>query len=527
MTLDQWREKLRPGDLPIFRHTHQKLRELSPRRDAISARDIANVLLLDPLASLQILHALNKRVMEKYGTEVMAVEHALMMQGLGVYLDTARQLPVLEDTPAGKDKASLAALQALARRAQHAAWQARDFAVLHTDVHAEEVEVAALMAYMPEFLLWLRAPDTARALRRAGRRMPVGEAWESVLGVSMKALRLAVLEDWSIPPPTLDLLDDKHATRPRQTILAACLDIADRSERGWWDDALVADYEALAGVENTPVDVVVANVHANAARAARHCPWLSQAPAAAWAPMIPGDWPPDEYDREPSASPAPAPAVTAKAPGQPASPTPAPAKAAPPAQTTTPPPTPQAPAPATAPEEDHAACPMPDKQILREALQGIEGHLDGTLTLNQMSAIILKGLHTGLGLTRILFAMVTPDGKKVKSRFTLGIKADDPLRHFEFSLAGKDLFCQLMGKMQGVWVNEGNREKLWPMVSPGLQKVVGAGDFYAMSLHVDNKPIGMIYADRGHGECGLDPLTYTDFKMLCLQAARGLGKLKT
>ena len=169
---------------------------------------------------------------------------------------------------------------------------------------------------------------------------------------------------------------------------------------------------------------------------------------------------------------------------------------------------------------------MPDKQILREALQGIEGHLDGSLTLNQMSAIILKGLHTGLGLSRILFAMVTPDGHKVKSRFTLGIKSDDPLRHFEFSLAGKDLFCQLMGKMQGVWVNEGNREKLWPMVSPGLQKLIGAGDFYAMSLHVNNKPIGMIYADRGHGQCGLDPLTYTDFKMLCLQAARGLGKLK-
>ena len=53
-----------------------------------------------------------------------------------------------------------------------------------------------------------------------------------------------------------------------------------------------------------------------------------------------------------------------------------------------------------------------------------------------------------------------------------------------------------------------------------------SGDFFAMSLHVNGKPYGFIYSDRGHGECGLDPLTYTDFKMLCLQAARGLGKLK-
>lgn len=169
---------------------------------------------------------------------------------------------------------------------------------------------------------------------------------------------------------------------------------------------------------------------------------------------------------------------------------------------------------------------MPDKQVFRDALKGIESHLDGSYNLNQMSAVILKGLHTGLGLTRILFAMLTPDGERVKSRFSLGIAVDDPLRHFEFRLDGKDLFAQLMGKMQGVWINEGNRERLWPMVDPRLRKLLGTGDFFAMSLFNGSKPLGLIYADRGHGECSLDPLTYTDFKMLCLQAARGLGKVR-
>jgi hypothetical protein len=486
--------------------------------------------LADPLATLQILHALNKRVMERYGTEVLTVEHALMMQGLGVYLDAVRRQPILEDTPAGKDARSLAALQALTRRTQHAAWQARDFAVLHTDVRAEEVEVAALLAYAPEYLLWLRAPDVATKLVRQRRRMPAQAAEQQVLGLPMKVLRMAVLEDWSIPPTTLDLLGDQHAERARQVILAACLDIADRSERGWWDGGLMADYEALGGVENTPLEVVIANTHANAARAARLGDWLPQPAAATWGPMIPGPWPPEPDDAEaPAAQPAPAAAPVMPArrvAAAPAQAQPTAAKAAP-AQPAPAPLQPQAApsAPAEA-ETEQGACPMPDKQILREALQGIEGHLDGSLNLNQMSAIILKGLHTGLGLSRILFAMVTPDGLKVKARFTLGIHAEDPLRHFEFPLGGKDLFCQLMGKMQGVWVNEGNREKLWPMVSPALQQVIGTGDFYAMSLHVDNKPFGLIYADRGHGYCGLDPLTYTDFKMLCLQAAKGLGKIK-
>jgi hypothetical protein len=100
------------------------------------------------------------------------------------------------------------------------------------------------------------------------------------------------------------------------------------------------------------------------------------------------------------------------------------------------------------------------------------------------------------------------------------------MRHFEFQLNGKDLFAQLMTKMQGVWINEGNRARLWPLVDAKLQKLIGSGDFYAMSLYSGSRPLGLIYADRGHGAYGLDPLTYTDFKMLCLQAARGLGKVR-
>jgi hypothetical protein len=315
-------------------------------------------------------------------------------------------------------------------------------------------------------------------------------------------LRQNLLNLWNIPPMIRDMLNVNNAERTRNIILDACLDIAERSDLGWWDEDLMASYIALSGVENTPVDTIIATTHANAARVARHSNWLPVPPAATWGPMIPGSWPPepdDEEDEKPLVAPPVAPSqpvLTAK------------------------------PKPAEPAEPEHAVCPMPDKHVFRDALKGIEEHLDGTLTLNQMSAVILKGLHTGLGLSRIIFAMITPDGTRVKSRFTLGISAEDPLRHFEFELAGKDLFSQLMGKMQGVWLSDSNRVKLWPMIAPKMQAMLGKGDFFTMSLYNGSKPIGLIYADRGTGECGLDPLTYTDFKMLCLQAARGLSKIK-
>jgi len=497
-------ERLQPGVVPIFRHTHATLIRFGVRREHVTAREVATEILSDPLATFYTLHTINKRISERSDAEVCTVEHALMMQGIGAYLDAARRLPIFEDSPFSRDPRALAAVHALARSAQHAAWQARDFAVLHSDIRAEEVQVAALLHFAPELLIWLRMPEQAIRLRRQRRRLSNVEAETSVLGDSLDNLRLPLLKNWNIPPLTLDLLSPVNADRPRQVILSACLEIARISERGWWHERLNDDYIALAGVENAALETVIATVHANAARVARCCNWLEAPPAATWGPMIPGPWPVEEEDEEDAVD-------SAKAAAPPL--VPAEIKAV-------------RPAPAPVEEPEPEVCPMPDKQVFRETLKNIDQHLDGSLTLNQMSAVILKGLHTGLGLTRIIFAMQTPDGTRVKARFSHGIAADDPLRHFEFTLANKDLFSQMMSKMQGVWLNEGNRQKLWPMISPKMQTMLGEGDFFTMSLYNGTKPIGLIYADRGKHECGLDPLTYTDFKMLCLQAARGLGKIK-
>ncbi len=504
MTLNDWLERLKPGPLPVFAHTREVLLEQRRRAEEITAREIAQTILADPLATLQVLHAANHRG-SRMGSEVSTVEGSLMMLGISRYLDEARQFPILEESQFARDGKRLAAIRELTRRAHHAAWQARDFAVLHSDIHAEEVQVAVLLHAATEFLLLLRAPAEASRLARLQRRLPALEAEQQALGITLAELRPALLRDWQIPDHLRDLLSPDLADKPRQTIINACLGIAARMRRGWWDEALLDDYLALAGIENLPIETVIATAHGNATRAERAAPWIGVPGAGVWVPMLPGDWPPEPDDEEEAAPPAP---VQATAPSAP-----------PPARPVAKPATPEA-------EPAHTVCPMPDKQILREALENIEGHLDSSLNLNQMSAHILKGLHSGLGLSRILFAMVTPDGKHVKSRFTLGIPTGDPLRHFNVDLGARDLFGQLMGKMQGVWLNEGNRDKLWPMLLPAHQEMIGAGSFFAMSLHVAGKPYGLIYADRGQGECGLDPLTYTDFKMLCLQAARGLGKLK-
>lgn len=481
----QWLERLGPRDIPVFRRTARLLAEFAQQGEDVKSSDVAAVILADPLMTLRILYDANARRSKRLGSETVSVEHALMMIGLNVFLEKNRSLKTVEETLGNQPGAMQAAYEQL-QRGFHASWQARDFAALHLDVQAEEVEVAALLGGVTELLICLTAPETALKLRRQRKSQPTEIVERKLLDSSIDTLQQGVLAAWHMPEMVLEMLEKTTQPRPRQIMLRAAATIARRAERGWWHEDLAAAYDDLAKLLGQLPDQIAAIVHSNAVHIARAGAWIPGLPVARWLPMLPGEWPhePDEEEEKEAVN------KTASAP------------------------------------KAEAARPVPNKRIFEESLKAIESHLDGTLTLAQMSAQILRGLHSGLGLSRILFAMPTPDGKRVRARFTLGITAEDPLRHFEIRLASKDTFGQLMSRMQGLWLNSGNRTRLWPLTHPDLQQIIGDGDFYAMSLFAANKPIGLIYADRGHGNCDLDGATYTDFKILCLQAARGLAKAK-
>jgi hypothetical protein len=272
-------QKLSPGPLPIFAHTSRLLTEQWRRSDEITAREVAQTVLADPLACLSLIHTANQRG-ARLGSEITTAEGALLMLGMGRYLDQARSLPALETTL--NDPAQIAALHALLRVAHHATWQARDFAVLHSDVRAEEVQVATLLHFAPEFLLLLRSPAQAMRLLRMHRRMPAAEAEIQVLGMPLAQLRPAVLEAWQVADASRALLDPAQATKPRQAIILASVGIAERSRRGWWEETLLADYIALAGVVKLPLETIIATVHANAVRAERAGDWIAAPGAGTW-----------------------------------------------------------------------------------------------------------------------------------------------------------------------------------------------------------------------------------------------------
>lgn len=484
-TIHEWVTFLETQGVPVLRRTIKELDKLRPSAEHLSASQLAVVILRDPLMTLKLLRLANSSRRGRLSSEITSVEHAIMMLGAVPLFKQFSALTALEDLLAQQDQALTSVLQVYSR-GLHAAYQARQWAIQHQDIRVEEVYISALLHDMTNMMLWIYAPERAQEIRDTVRRDRIyyGLAHEKVMGFSVADFRTALAAAWRFPEMLTELVDCRNAGVPRAQGVLLAVSIAHLAERGWYGHCMEATLEAMAETLNLPLDVTIWLVHQTAVAAARHWEWYGVTPAAAWLPLLPGPW---EDEAVPAAAVAPEPEANV----------------------------------ATA-----DVCLMPDHAGLLGVIEEIRAHLDGTLDLHDMMTLVLKGMHEGIGLNRIVFALITRDRASLKAKYVHGAPPGSPLRHFEVDMRNPNLFARLLEKMQGVWFGAANAKTLSPLIPPEVRQIIGEGEFFAMSLFVHGKPVGLFYADRKHdGACGLDEHSYSEFKKLCLLAAEGLGHL--
>lgn len=484
--LGEWMDELKAWDSPVLRRTILELGKLAAKMEKVTAGQIADVVLRDPLMTLKVLRLVNGVSRSRLSNEITSVEHAVMMLGVGPFFNRHADLKSIEDniSPAS---GALPGLMRVLSRAHHAAWQSRDWAIFRADMKSEEVYIGALLYDLGEIVLWAYAPDLAMEVLKQSRRKKISlvDAEKAVLGFDLREFQFALAEVWNLPELMRAFMHSESASRPRMLGVIMAASVARHAESGWYGAQLPADYEVIAGFLRLPFDETVALIHHNAVASARHWEWYGAPPAAAWLPMLPGDWPdePDDEEQE-------APADEENKSG-----------------------------------EADEVCLMPRADVRQRSMAEIEAHLDGTLNLHDMMSLVMKGMREGIGLNRVVFALMTADLSALKAKYVVGAEPNSPLRQFHVDMTAPQLFSRLMEKMQGVWFNESNRRVFEPMIPEQVWELIGRGEFFAMSVFVNGKPVGMFYADRKHGNCDLNEQSYQEFKQLCLGAAKGLAHL--
>ncbi|WP_041673398.1 HDOD domain-containing protein [Sulfuricella denitrificans] len=479
-TLNEWVEELKSWEMPVLQRSVREISKLAGRAEKVTAGEIAEVVLRDPLMTLKVLRLVNGMSRSRLSNEITTVEHAVMMLGVGPFFNRLSNLKAVEEDLKTLDGALPGLMQAMSR-AHHAAWQARDWANFRADMKSEEVYIGALLYDMGEILLWAYAPEQALQIRRLVRRNKIGlaQAQKEILGFDSRELQFALAEVWRLPELMQLFMHSENSVQPRVLGVTLAASVARLAETGWHGPALLADYEVIAGMLHMHLDEVVHMVYRNAVVEARHWNWYGVPPAAALLPMLPGDWPEEPGDTEASPQPIEVPEVS--------------------------------------------LTPHPD--VLSQIMAEIAAHLDGTLDLHDMMALVLKGMHEGIGLNRVVFALMSADRSALKAKYVVGAEPDSPLRQFQIDMTTRHLFSRLMEKAQGIWLSESNRKTLEPMIPFGIRQLLGHGEFFAMSVFLHGKSVGLFYADSKHDGGALDEKRYLEFKQLCLRAAQGLAHL--
>jgi HD-like signal output (HDOD) protein len=246
--LDAWVIFFSNAEMPVLRQTARRLEEARANIDHINGRDIASIVMQDPLMAVRVLAYIQPFSGKHLRSDITTIANAIMMLGIEPFFNTLGTPVTIETTLHAEPQALLGVLQVI-RRAQRASKYAHDWAFERHDINTEEVTLAALLHDLAEILLWCFAPKLAIAIRdqqQADKTLRSAAVQQQVLGIRLFDLQLALCNAWQLPELLNTLMDDANAHLPRVQNVALAVNLA-RHSAGSWDDAALPD--DLADIE--------------------------------------------------------------------------------------------------------------------------------------------------------------------------------------------------------------------------------------------------------------------------------------
>ncbi|GAB0148143.1 MULTISPECIES: HDOD domain-containing protein [unclassified Marichromatium] len=482
--LAEWVELIQHHEMPIFNNTvHQVLRvsedELAP------AAALAQVIMQDPSLTTRILKLANSVHYNPAGAStghsLTTVNRAVVVLGFNAVSNMCLAATLVDDTIEGATRERVARELA---RALHAAIQARSIATAREDKAPEEVFIAALLHRIGELAFWCFGGEQAEALDQLYRQQPTTlpeRAQERILGFRLNQLSGQLAKVWNLNElvreaiVTPSVLDERVQTVVLGQQIALCAE-----DGGWHTEPM----EKLVKRAAKMIDLAIGETHKmlqhNASEAAEVAAVIGAQIAA---PHIP-------QQQETSDQPTPETATETAAA----------------AATTTD-------AESTAPEPDAQL----QLRVLRELSTLIES---GTASLNQVMTLALEGIHRGVGMDRVVFALITPDKRTLKARYTLGSESERLLARFQFTrLPGQNhLLFTVIERQQARCI----RGEALADVPATVIQALGRTPFMIAPIEIAGQGIGLLYADRASSARALTEPLFEDFQHFAKQASQGL-----
>lgn len=263
--IETWVTLFSESSLPILRHTRRQLDEMETQMENLSARELSQIVLQDPILCVRVLAYIQPQRGRHLQHDITTIGSAIMMSGIEPFFKRFHNLPTIENALKDSPPQACLGVMQVIRRVQRAGEYAYDWAVWRHDINAEEVRLAALLHDLSELLLWCFAPKLALQIKQLladnkGLRSTVAQ--RHVLGFELQELQLALCRVWHLPELLSKLMDDEHAHSPRCKNVTLAVRLSRHSAQGWADSALPDDYREIGELLHISPDAVMLRVGA-------------------------------------------------------------------------------------------------------------------------------------------------------------------------------------------------------------------------------------------------------------------------
>ncbi|MBF0519201.1 MAG: GAF domain-containing protein [Nitrospirae bacterium] len=170
-------------------------------------------------------------------------------------------------------------------------------------------------------------------------------------------------------------------------------------------------------------------------------------------------------------------------------------------------------------------------EVLSNGIQEVANSLMENTSINDILRTILEIMFRGMNFSRVLICIKnvgSTGGTEMVGRFGFGSDTDEIIKRFRFILTdASDIFNLAILRNTDVVIGNINDPRFKSRIPDWYRKYINAQTFLLLPIVVNNKPIGLIYADKPKaGDIQIPPHQLTLIKTLRNQAIMAIQKRK-
>ena len=284
--------------LPVFAETVAAIANLGLEQTEPDPAQLAEVTLLDPVYTIQVLRVVNATPRGRFSAPVVSVSDAALLYGPRRFAEQFTRFPqVGQQFPSGHVLRQR--FHQLSRQARLAGLLAAEWGRLRLDMRVEELQLAAMLHPLLDWLFWYDN-DLQQSYKRdmAAAEQGLADLKHRIGGHLVAEL----IQAWKLPEPLLDLVPEHRQDSSRAHCVRLAVELTQVLHRGLFHHQVIDVVERTATALKVGAEMVWPAVRRAMLAEARRSV-ANEAPAVAWVlPLLPAPWP-DEL---------PAPSLTAE-----------------------------------------------------------------------------------------------------------------------------------------------------------------------------------------------------------------------